>query len=247
MKALRGVSDSRLKKTGESGTDFAAFFQQIGNRITRPKGRKVVPMITLRELKKEVKVAEVKKRVPGAVALKESGIKIVVAKTVGSVEILVYENGFVVYTTGNRTTVFPLHECNEYAYDFCTGKQAFQQEDFENQEWYVRLFLEGEDRIERTTGEFVQKKTISYSAVAEDWSVLAEEDGMLDDMISREEIFEILELMTEAQRRVVKKKYFEEMNEKDIAEELGISQQAVSDALKKAIKRVHKKINRYQK
>lgn len=72
-------------------------------------------MLTLRELRNMVEVAEVEGRVPSVKALLESDIPIAVKETLGEqAEISVYQNGLVLYRVGNRATVFPLHTCTEY-------------------------------------------------------------------------------------------------------------------------------------
>ncbi len=75
-------------------------------------------MLTLRELRNMVEVAEVEGRVPSVKALLEADIPIAVKEIVGEqTEIVVYRNGFVFYRVGNRATVFPLHPCREYIYE----------------------------------------------------------------------------------------------------------------------------------
>ena len=85
-----------------------------------PKGRKVVFMLTLKELKKIVKVADVEKRIPSVKSLKEH--KVVVKEMINAdTTISVYDHGYVLYTAGNQSTVFPLHSCDDYEYVSVTG------------------------------------------------------------------------------------------------------------------------------
>ena len=81
------------------------------------------------------------------------------------------------------------------------------------------------------------------SVIAEDWSELAQEDTVLNAFVIQEELEELWQLMTERQRMVMKKYYMDQLQEDEIAKELGITQQAVSDTLRKAIRRVRKKNN----
>lgn len=65
-------------------------------------------MLTLKELKKVVKVADMKADTPSAKALKESGAEIVVKEVLETdASIAVYENGYVLYQEGTKTTVLP--------------------------------------------------------------------------------------------------------------------------------------------
>ena len=83
-----------------------------------PRGRKVVIMLTLKELRSIVEEAKIEERVPSVRALLESGSPIVVKEILsGQTEISVYQNGRVLYRVGNRATVFPLHPCGDYIYD----------------------------------------------------------------------------------------------------------------------------------
>ena len=72
-------------------------------------------MLTLKELKKIVKVADMEKRIPSVKSLKEH--KVVVKEMINAdTTISVYDHGYVLYTAGNQSTVFPLHSCDDYEY-----------------------------------------------------------------------------------------------------------------------------------
>ena len=62
-------------------------------------------MLTLKELKKIVKVADMEKRIPSVKSLKEH--KVVVKEMINAdTTISVYDHGYVLYTAGNQSTVF---------------------------------------------------------------------------------------------------------------------------------------------
>ena len=138
-------------------------------------------MLTLRELRNMVEVAEVEGRVPSVKALLEAKVPIIVKELLSEqAEISVYQNGFVLYRVGKRATVFPLHSCKEYIYDSnIEALTNINERFFDNENWYIRLILEGEDRLVKNQEVRNGKKTISYSAVAEDWNELREEDSTL--------------------------------------------------------------------
>ena len=177
-------------------------------------------MLTLRELRNMVEVAEVEGRVPSVKAL---------------------QIGFVLFLVGKRATVFPLHSCKEYIYDSnIEALTNINERFFDNENWYIRLILEGEDRLVKNQEVRNGKKTISYSAVAEDWNELREEDSTLAHLILCETMEEALLLLTENQRYVIKRHYLDEVSQREIAKELGVSNQAISDMIRKAIRRVQK-------
>ena len=52
------------------------------------------------------------------------------------------------FTAGNQSTVFPLHSCDDYEYVSVTGdNKEFNKEFFDNENWYIRLLMEAEDRM----------------------------------------------------------------------------------------------------
>ena len=72
-------------------------------------------MLTLKELKKVVKAADMTKRIPSENTLETEEI---VVKEILSTEcdITVYANGYVLYREDGKKTVFPLHSCKDYEY-----------------------------------------------------------------------------------------------------------------------------------
>ena len=98
-------------------------------------------MLTLKELKKIVKVADMEKRIPSVKSLKEH--KVVVKEMINAdTTISVYDHGYVLYTAGNQSTVFPLHSCDDYEYVSVTGdNKEFNKEFFDNENWYIRLLI----------------------------------------------------------------------------------------------------------
>ena len=67
-------------------------------------------MLTLKELKKVVKVAGMTKRVPSEKALEKE--EIVVKEILsGECDITVYANGYVLYRENGKKTIFPLNSC----------------------------------------------------------------------------------------------------------------------------------------
>ena len=199
-------------------------------------------MLTLKELRSMVDEAEVQERVPSVRGLLESGAPVVVKEMLSEqTEISVYRNGLVLYRAGNRATVFPLHPCGDYIYDSAMAHiENIRADFFDNENWYIRLLLEGEDRLAKNQDVRIGKKTISYSCVAEDWDVLAMEDMLLERLIERDTIEEILVLLTDNQRKVMTRHYLNDVAQKEIAKELGVTSQAVSDMIRKAICRIRR-------
>lgn len=199
-------------------------------------------MLTLKELRNMVEEIKIEERVPSMRKLMNSGVPIVVKEVLSEqAEISVYQNGLVLYQVGNRATVFPLHSCGDYIYNSAMSHvENIHADFFDNENWYIRLLLEGEDRLAKNQDVRIGKKTVSYSCIAEDWEALAMADTFLEKLIEREDIEEILVLLTENQRYVVTRHYLNDVAQKEIAKELGVTNQAVSDMIRKGICRIRR-------
>lgn len=208
-----------------------------------PKSRKVVIMLTLKELKKIVKVADMEKRIPSVKSLKEH--KVVVKEMINAdTTISVYDHGYVLYTAGNQSTVFPLHSCDDYEYVSVTGdNKEFNKEFFDNENWYIRLLMEAEDRMAYSQSKISTNHGVfSNSDVTDDAEIMrGSSKDFVDDVIDREILHALIKELTERQKMVLNLVYFEEMRQQDVADYLGIKQQSVNDLLNRALKTMKKK------
>ncbi len=200
-------------------------------------------MLTLKELKKIVKVADVEKRIPSVKSLKEH--KVVVKEMINAdTTISVYDHGYVLYTAGNQSTVFPLHSCDDYEYVSVTGdNKEFNKEFFDNENWYIRLLIEAEDRMAYSQSKISTNHGVfSNSDVTDDAEIMkGSTKDFVDDVIDREILNALIKELTERQKTVLNLVYFEEMRQQDVADYLGIKQQSVNDLLNRALKTMKKK------
>lgn len=200
-------------------------------------------MLTLKELKKIVKVADVEKRIPSVKSLKEH--KVVVKEMINAdTTISVYDHGYVLYTAGNQSTVFPLHSCDDYEYVSVTGdNKEFNKEFFDNENWYIRLLMEAEDRMAYSQSKISTNHGVfSNSDVTDDADIMrGSSKDFVDDVIDREILHALIKELTERQKMVLNLVYFEEMRQQDVADYLGIKQQSVNDLLNRALKTMKKK------
>lgn len=200
-------------------------------------------MLTLKELKKIVKVADVEKRIPSVKSLKEH--KVVVKEMINAdTTISVYYHGYVLYTAGNQSTVFPLHSCDDYEYVSVTGdNKEFNKEFFDNENWYIRLLMEAEDRMAYSQSKISTNHGVfSNSDVTDDAEIMrGSSKDFVDDVIDREILNALIKELTERQKTVLNLVYFEEMRQQDVADYLGIKQQSVNDLLNRALKTMKKK------
>lgn len=201
-------------------------------------------MLTLKELKKIVKVADMEKRIPSVKSLKEH--KVVVKEMINAdTTISVYDHGYVLYTAGNQSTVFPLHSCDDYEYVSVTGdNKEFNKEFFDNENWYIRLLMEAEDRMAYSQSKISTNHGVfSNSDVTDDAEIMrGSSKDFVDDVIDREILHALIKELTERQKMVLNLVYFEEMRQQDVADYLGIKQQSVNDLLNRALKTMKKKV-----
>ena len=200
-------------------------------------------MLTLKELKKIVNVADMEKRIPSVKSLKEH--KVVVKEMINAdTTISVYDHGYVLYTAGNQSTVFPLHSCDDYEYVSVTGdNKEFNKEFFDNENWYIRLLMEAEDRMAYSQSKISTNHGVfSNSDVTDDAEIMrGSSKDFVDDVIDREILHALIKELTERQKMVLNLVYFEEMRQQDVADYLGIKQQSVNDLLNRALKTMKKK------
>ena len=200
-------------------------------------------MLTLKELKKIVKVADVEKRIPSVKSLKEH--KVVVKEMINAdTTISVYDHGYILYTAGNQSTVFPLHSCDDYEYVSVTGdNKELNKEFFDNENWYIRLLMEAEDRMAYSQSKISTNHGVfSNSDVTDDAEIMrGSSKDFVDDVIDREILNALIKELTERQKTVLNLVYFEEMRQQDVADYLGIKQQSVNDLLNRALKTMKKK------
>jgi RNA polymerase sigma factor (sigma-70 family) len=190
-----------------------------------------------------VKVADVEKRIPSVKSLKEH--KVVVKEMINAdTTISVYDHGYVLYTAGNQSTVFPLHSCDDYEYVSVTGdNKEFNKEFFDNENWYIRLLMEAEDRMAYSQSKISTNHGVfSNSDVTDDAEIMrGSSKDFVDDVIDREILNALIKELTERQKTVLNLVYFEEMRQQDVADYLGIKQQSVNDLLNRALKTMKKK------
>ena len=200
-------------------------------------------MLTLKELKKIVKVADMEKRIPSVKSLKEH--KVVVKEMINAdTTISVYDHGYVLYTAGNQSTVFPLHSCDDYEYVSVTGdNKEFNKEFFDNENWYIRLLMEAEDRMAYSQSKISTNHGVfSNSDVTDDAEIMrGSSKDFVDDVIDREILHALIKELTERQKMVLNLVYFEEMRQQDVADYLGIKQHSVNYLLNRALKTMKKK------
>ena len=202
-------------------------------------------MLTLQELKQVVSNREESRKVPSARYLRENEVAVVKQKLMDCAEIIVYQTGYVLYRVGDYATVFPLFICRDYVYE-AERKRAVVEEDFFNdQPWYVRLILEGEDRLWRNRETREHNNCISYSHISEGWCELVDKrQNVLEKLIIEEAIGEFMDLLTDRQRQVIHQIYFQQRTQREVSRVFGITEPAVSKCISQAKQKMRRNAGR---
>lgn len=204
--------------------------------------------ITLRELKTKID-AVTEKKLPQYKQLMEQNPVAVAQTSVNGATITAYQNGYAVYEMDGARSVMAVDRCGDYRYDFTDGTyQVVPAEVFEEAEWSLRLIMEGERRLEHN----LNKTSSKYEAAVlecdgSDWSDSIMVDFLEEDnaeMLADQELrrlYAAIGKLTERQREIIELYYFKGMTQQEIAEELGITQVAVTQCMSRAIKTLKKK------
>lgn len=204
--------------------------------------------ITLRELKSKID-AVTEKKLPGYKQLMEQNPIAVAQAKLNGATLTAYQNGYAVYEADGAHSVMAVDRCGDYRYDFNDGTyQVVPAEVFEEAEWSLRLIMEGERRLEHN----LNKTSSKYEAAVlecdgSDWSDSIMVDFLEEDnaeMLADEELRRLYAAMgklTERQKEVIELYYFKGMTQQEIADELGITQVAVTQCMSRAIKTLKKK------
>ena len=140
-------------------------------------------MLTLQELKQVVSNREERRKVPSAKYLRENDVAVAKQRLMDCAEIIAYQTGYVLYCVGDYATVFPLFTCRDYVYEAERKIAVVEEKFFDDQPWYVRLILEGEDRLWRNRETREHDNCISYSCISEEWCELADKGQCLLERI----------------------------------------------------------------
>ena len=198
-------------------------------------------IMTLKELQNRIE-RTAGMDLPTAAWLRAGNSPLVVSRELeGGTKLSVYQNGFALYQTEGGSTVFRVDHCGGYIY-FGRNEQTELSEDFfANTDWWVRLLIEGEDRLTHNRKVLSEKYESFYEGDSEAfYNVCGTEPPPLDALMTNELLEKAFSMMTERQRAVVTMYYIDGMGVQEIAAVYGISHQAVSVTLSDVKKKFQK-------
>ena len=104
-------------------------------------------MLTLTELKNMADIPAPGQKAPTAKELRASEEPVAEHTLRGDARITAYKSGYAVYSVCGAATVFCIHSCGGYRYDSRENPCDIGSRLFDGEAWYLRLVLEGEDRL----------------------------------------------------------------------------------------------------
>lgn len=199
-------------------------------------------MLTLQEVKQMVEIPKEGNKVPTEKQLRNTGTAVISRRLDKNTEIRVYRSGYAVYYLDKYKTVFSIHTCGDYFYQSDGNILCIEEAFFNRQEWYLRLILEGEDRVINNREAWEREKNISYSDIPETERLMADNGkSPVEQLIWIENFEEMMILLTERQRLIVRQFFFLQKTQKEIAQELGIAPPVVSRTIKSAVRRIRRR------
>lgn len=225
-------------------------------------------MLKLRVLKERMEIPKKGTKIPTAKALRESGIPVLVQKTVGfsesAIQIIAYQNGYIVYQVGKRTTVFPVNLKEGYLYSSVVEEHKSMktvsdldsldsdmlmpellqmdigESYFDEEEWFLHFMLIGEDRLAHNLSCRDRGRCISYSGISEECDLMDDKsEAFLDKLLNREMMEELLSVLNERQRQVVELYFEGQYTQEQIAKMMGMKgRTSVTNMLSRALKKM---------
>lgn len=196
-------------------------------------------MMTIRELLELVDEAN-EGRVPTAKSLRNSGVEMILQERIEeNSTVSVYRNGYVICQIDRHVTVFPLKTSGKKSAE--SGDYSYlRASDYPDFDCIAGLSIEGYDRISMNLDKAYEKKKVSYSQESEDWNVMAAPENEMDRVVDRDLIAWLLNQITPRQKLYIQKYYFEDLDTTQIASQLGVSKQTVSEGIRTAIKKMRR-------
>lgn len=200
--------------------------------------------MTLKELQKQIETT-MGKELPTAAWLRAGNCPLAVCREItASGKLSVYVNGFALYETDCGSTVFRVDYCGGYTYFGANSEDTLSEDFFAETDWWVRLVMEGEDRLTHNRKVFVENHESFYDF---DDSILFPScrNSVQEEFLQKELIELAFSIMTKRQREVVRLHYIEGLRVEEIAGIYGITHQAVSATLSDVRKKMQKNLKNF--
>jgi len=155
-------------------------------------------------------------KLPTAKALRTGSSPVVFDSGEDGYGIIVYANGFFVYSDGRRSTVQSVHKCCEdIVYEYADKSYSVcDAAVFLDRPFTIRLALEGDIRLETNREVQYGRHVYSYDNLPQESVDLKDPTDIVADLLTKldgEELYSLLERLTNKQSEVIKKYYLKGM------------------------------------
>lgn len=205
-------------------------------------------MMTLKELQNKIEKTT-GKNLPTAAYLRAGNSPVVASRELdGGAKLSVYQNGFALYQTDGGSTVFRVDHCGGYTYFGRSEQTELSENFFADTDWWVRLLMEGEDRLTHNRNIKAERHECLFEGDSEAYyNICGTEQPMYEEIAQMERIEAMLSILTVRQREIVTMYYIDGLGIKEIAKVCGISFQAVSAAISESRKKLEKNREKIKK
>ena len=206
-------------------------------------------MITLSELRSRVEEAPLtkEKKAPGWQQLRKDGGGVVEMATFADDSFVeVYAKGYVYYCSGQRWTTFSLKDTTlDYEYESVMDSrkkhETIAAEFFDSLPWIIRVLMDGGDRIEYNLSRArTERNAAPIDSTYDDCGKFgSDEEDALAILLKNElaeMLYESFYMITARQQQVLEACILDGKKNKEVSEELRLTHQAVSDAMRRGIK-----------
>lgn len=198
--------------------------------------------MTLKELKLKM-CCPMEGRVPSAKTIRSLDPEEIVTRIDfgNGASMTAYMNGYVLYQVRNRATVLSAFSKGAYVYEMDDGNHEIDEAFLDNEKWYVRLMLEGENRLARNLE--VQQSHVSIDAESEDWGEIAKPAFVETDYLKQEALLEIKNSLSDRQWEVIYRYFMEGETLEAIGITFGMTKQGVRKILMQSLDRCRSKLS----
>jgi len=204
--------------------------------VWKPKGAEIM---TLKELQKRIERTG-GKDLPTAAWLRAGNSPLAISREIAkSGKLSVFVNGFALYETEDGSTVFRVDYCGGYTYFGANTEDTLSEEFFADTDWWVRLVMEGEDRLTHNRKIFVGNHESFYGYDDAVLSSVCTESAQ-DHVLLQELLDLAFSMMTQRQQEIIRLHYIEGLGVEEIAGIYGVTHQAVSATLSDVRKKLQK-------
>lgn len=178
--------------------------------------------MTLKELKNKIE-RTMGKALPTAAYLRAGNSRLVASCELdGGTKLSVYQNGFALYQTIGGSTVFRVDYCGGYTYFGRTEQTELSEDSFADTDWWVRLLMEGEDRLTHNRNIKEERHECLFEGDSEAfYNLCGSEQPMLEAFAAEERLEAMLSILTVRQRELVTLYYIDGLGIKEIAKICG--------------------------